>query len=1380
MKKTNFTDPGWISGRLFALTFLATLLFSVNKVDAQCSLAINDEINVSLDAYTCETEITPDMVLEDPGSCDPNDFEVMVTDLLGVEIPNSPFVNHEYIGQTLLVYVMDNFSNNMSEACVANIFDGTPPVIACPTGPVNVFCWQEEAYAPFAYDNCDTSAVTMIVTNEVSTNNPCDGSVAPNILRTIERSYVAIDASGNVSDTCEVTIQVNSATTQQLNNNILYPEWHTVVGGNPISCDAGFESTVNGCCDPTGYPVPEFAGVPQAILPNLQGGNDTFALYPGGFFPCNITVSYFDLPENASTAGCVTSFMRMWTVTQWSCTVNYVRNYAQMIEIADVTDPMISCPGSFEITTNSEGEFNHTSHGTVNCGATFQFPAPSMSDSCTPTDELEWDISVANDTGYPIEFMDNADPSNPPYRVLPFGENTVTYTVYDRCGNSMSCSFIVDVVDDTAPVAVCQQFTTVSLTYDGYAEVYAHSFDSGSYDDCALDYIEVKRMDDGVPCELPTGDGDVFKDHVTFCCADIGNTITVLLQVWDINGNSNVCMVNVEVQDKIPPIINCPEDMEVSCDFFYDLENLDAYFGAATAYDNCDVDIDQSYEVNINQCGIGHILRTFTATDPGERTVSCTQRIDFVNYDPFWINEDDPFDGTDDIEWPFDYTTEGCLSPDVLHPDSTGWPILFEGACDLAGFTYVDDVFFLNDDDYTATDACLKIIRHWKVIDWCQHEPDNTGQYRSWTYDQVIMVSDPDGPTITSDCADKTTCTYDAECQDGYIELILNATDACTEADQIRYQYGIDYDNDDPYGTYNYTSDVLSNVGGGVQALGENGNGYFPVGTHRIYWTVWDQCGNSTNCEYLFTIQNCKKPTPYCLDNIATTLMGIDTDNDGETDWGMIDVKATDCAPCCLDAYHPCTYDIAISFSDNWEDTIRTFDCNDVGQLNEVEIWATAFLPDGSVTQDYCVTRIDIQDNFDVCANGPDQMVAVSGMLQNIEGGAIAGATVELEGSELGPQITDQSGIYAFQANEHGSYNVEPSKDDNDAEGVTTLDLIHIQKHLLAIKAMDSPYTIIAADVDANGKISAADLFTLRKLILGVDDSFEKVSSWTFVDGGYQFEDPNNPLKEDYPVSYALNDLTEDMNIDFVGVKMGDVNHTLALNGGQDLMNRSQSLALLTNEQLFEEGQTIEVPVYAENYDAINGFQLTWEFDADRIAFNGIEAGALDVTARHLGLTKLNEGLVSMSWNDAEAQNVEASEVLFTLIFNTLKTGKVSQSIHASSAVTAKEAYNKDLAVVDLTFETRNAEVESFALFQNTPNPFSENTVIPFNMKEKGQASITIYDMNGKLIKEYSGIYEKGLHEINVSKYDLPLNGMLYYQMNTDGFTATKKMILLK
>jgi len=1378
MKKTIFTNPRWITGWLYALTFLTTFLFSVNDATAQCTLAANDMGYLSIDSQDCVSEITADMILESPQSCPGAIWQVRVYDYNGVplHVPADNVVTSEQIGQTVMVQVTDLNSGNMTPFIPLLILDKMAPYWEeCPIDTVDIYCYQEDNYQPVAYDACDTSNVTVIITSQNIKSNPClenDDWTNDNVMRIVDRTFVAYDNSDNYSEECHVTLRVNTIPEDSLNNSLFlqFPINRTILGNNPISCSDNFESTVNGCCEETGCPTPEFSGVPfLRIFNEITTKFDTIELYPGGYIPCNMSASYVDWPENSSDQGCVKIFYRMWTVMQYSCDNNFFKTIIQKIEIADDNDPYVLMPANQTITTNTEAQFQNTSFGTINCGATFSFPVPEMGDACA--DQLEWDISVMNNY-IPIEFINNCDPDNPPFRALPLGENTITYIVYDACGNSDQGTFIVSVVDYTAPVAICQQFTTVGLTYDGRADVFAHSFDSGSYDDCKLDYIEVKRMDDGAGCGLSTGDGDVFKDYVTFCCADIGEAVIVQFRVWDVAGNYNECMVEVTVQDKLPPVISCPDDLTVNCDVFYNTAFMGDYFGNATAYDNCEVEITEEAEFEIDQCGIGYVLRHFTATDPDGRTAFCTQRIDFVNNDPFYINQAFPEDPNDDINWPLTYQGTGCMNPADLHPDVTGWPELLEGSCDLAGATYNDDVFFFNDSNQDASESCFKIIRHWKVIDWCQKDMYNGSVYMSWYYDQVIMVSDPDGPTITSDCEDKTACTYDPDCLDGYIELTMSATDVCTDADELRWFYKIDYYNDNTYGSFDYESGVIN--GANVQALGEDNNGEFPIGTHRIYWTVWDQCGNKSTCDYDFTIMNCKQPTPYCLEHIATTLMDTGDGN------GTITVVASDCAPCCLESYHACGYPVVVSFSADINDTLRTYTCDNLG-YNEIQVWASALLPDGSITQDYCITKIEIQDNSGVCDGNNSGLVHIAGTISNLEGNPIAGTQVELEGSELAPLNTNEEGSYSFSTSGNGNYSVIPHKDGDDTEGVTTLDLILIQKHLLALKEIESPYTMIAADVDKNGKISAADLYTLRQLILGINETFSKTDSWTFVDGAYVFSNPQNPFNESFPSTFALNNPQMDMEVNFVGVKMGDINNTVGLDGGTDLLNRNMdALSLVMDEQTYNAGEIVSVPVYAENFDAINGFQLTLNFDVENLEFMEVEKGALNLGMNNLGFTHIQDGFINVSWSEANALNAQTENVLFTLYFNALNASAVSQDISLKNQLISAEAYNSDLKVIGVNLDIRNKIEVGFALFQNTPNPFSNTTSVSFNLPEAGPAILKITDVTGRLLKSVNGDFRKGINTIQVKKSELDASGVLYYQLDSEGHTATKKMVVIQ
>ena len=56
-------------------------------------------------------------------------------------------------------------------------------------------------------------------------------------------------------------------------------------------------------------------------------------------------------------------------------------------------------------------------------------------------------------------------------RDLPVGRTWVRYTVKDQCNNYTYCFTEVDVVDNVPPVAVCDEFTVVTLTTGGVAQI---------------------------------------------------------------------------------------------------------------------------------------------------------------------------------------------------------------------------------------------------------------------------------------------------------------------------------------------------------------------------------------------------------------------------------------------------------------------------------------------------------------------------------------------------------------------------------------------------------------------------------------------------------------------------------------------------------------------------------------------------------------------------------------------------------------------------------------------------------------------------------------------------------------------------------------------
>jgi len=354
--------------------------------------------------------------------------------------------------------------------------------------------------------------------------------------------------------------------------------------------------------------------------------------------------------------------------------------------------------------------------------------------------------------------------------------------------------------------------------------------------------------------------------------------------------------------------------------------------------------------------------------------------------------------------------------------------------------------------------------------------------------------------------------------------------------------------------------------------------------------------------------------------------------------------------------------------------------------------------------------------------------------------------------------------------------------DENPLNGITSFDLVLIAKHILQLQALDSPYKIIAADVNKSGAVTTFDIIELRKLILHIDDNFANNTSWRFVETAYVFPEPTNPFASIFPEDVFINGLTADEQHDFVGVKVGDVNGSVIANQfvqAEDRANVDDMLFKVKDQQLVA-GETYEVSFEAANFNAIHGYQFTVDFDETALAFQDVSANDLaGMSLDNFGLRYLEEGLITTSWTNEEAISLRRDAKVFTLRFTATKDVQLSEVLSINSRYTKAEAYNGALELmnVDLRFDEESVKANNFRLNQNTPNPFHQETSIGFELPEAGPATLSIYDATGILLLEVKGDYAKGFNTITVSS-DRLTAGLLYYELVSGNHRRTKKMIL--
>ena len=795
---------------------------------------------------------------------------------------------------------------------------------------------------------------------------------------------------------------------------------------------------------------------------------------------------------------------------------------------------------------------------------------------------------------------------------------------------------------------------------------------------------------------------------------------------------------------------------------------------------NCDknVQCDRDIWFEFDNCGQGVIYRKFKiyqgcpTTDPSTpgHTPDTITRLQQI-----WVGNNCKLDlGMFDL--PKDTTIEVCgitYDPDLsgnvageLSPDNIGKPeYTFDDDCRLVGIGYTDKVFKVVGGD----DACYKVIRTWCFADWCEIDKEvnkdithPSYQDKVLKYKQTIILTDTTPPVVIITPINVDNTVSAAGC-DYNFSTTVSVADECGV---ISYRWvlldGKGDPVDDGEGTLDGATDFVVSVEG------------LTAGPYRLRVIVTDGCQNEGVAEYDFDVFTGKKPGPVCITSLTMELTPMDLDNDGVIDTGMAVVWAYEFNSSSVAACEDDSLAYFLEFIDGVGD--ETLDPEDADSLAIgcehlpdpflVRLWVQSY-PSG--TSDYCDVIIVPQNNMMACGDISSVQSGVSGSIKteletNVE--QVKVNAILSSGQDLN-FVTTASGAYSFASALGLDVTISPIKDIEHMNGISTADLIQIQKHILGKSLLENNLRELAADVNNDQRITALDLVQLRKLILGKIDELPNVNSWKFV---------NNINGQE---EYTIKGLSERMQVDFTGVKMGDVNVTN--DPSRSAGRTAGNLVLATTEQQISRGATYQVDVRAENFTSIEGYQFTLNVDPSKVRITNVKMGeALDLTEENFGFTQVSSGVLTSSWNDAQARTIDQGNVLFTLEIEGLTETNLSEVLAINSRVTNAEAYtaSQELLGVAIKF-AGSVEGNEFALYQNRPNPFRVETTIGFTLPESTDATLTVYDVTGKVIKTISGEYSKGYNEVQLRQSELNTKGVLYYQLDSEVLTATRKMVIL-
>ncbi len=740
--------------------------------------------------------------------------------------------------------------------------------------------------------------------------------------------------------------------------------------------------------------------------------------------------------------------------------------------------------------------------------------------------------------------------------------------------------------------------------------------------------------------------------------------------------------------------LHCPADVTVSCNA--ELWDLSLY-GTAEYHDYTGWH-SAGYPVeywNLNSCNTGTITRTWTVEDYNWNLHSCTQTITVSGgYNPF---------GYSNIHWPNPYVElEGC-NP-ATHPSQMnygdGWPTYSYSECSSIGISYQDQKF-------TVSDGCYKIRRKWTVMDWCQYTGYGWGSSGSWTFTQMIVISGSDVPEIT--CPTKIEASSN-NCQSAWVT-----------ADPISVwgeECGSDYTvhNNSPYATY----------------AGANLSGSYPIGTTYVKFTVYYGCGKKKQCTTKVIVKDDKGPTVYCLSKISIALMGVDADQDGVPEDGMIEIWAKDLdhgSSASCNHYGQLTY----SFSEDLTDQSKTFTCAELGE-NDVRMYVT----DSYGRSEYCVVTVDVQNNG---ANIPDCVRTVD------------------DGDEDDDENDDDDGgdttyLYSIAGDLH-MMNEKPF-----VNGVVSL--VNMRPIEDIVSTLD---TMITVTLDSFINSSGATLWynkydTTFTETIDTLTTYIELESYTDENGKYIFFEMADS-SDHFEVTPVVFEKKKSDNV-----------------GKEDL---DFLLEYLVGERSFKSlDQYIAADVDQNRKIDFDDLKILLEY----VSEGENEVLDYDWTFVSADLPEENIKEAFEKYETVMTVDIESKDHM-DLNFIAIKVGDLTTK---EESITSDIPIGDIAAIVEKSGDISSLKTESRSYKEETviqslevhPNPFLETFTIDYSDNASGTITLEIVDVQGQLVNRRDIITSKGENNIEVDMSKYPFTGVYIYRIVDGDKIFSGKLLRIK
>jgi len=421
-----------------------------------------------------------------------------------------------------------------------------------------------------------------------------------------------------------------------------------------------------------------------------------------------------------------------------------------------------------------------------------------------------------------------------------------------------------------------------------------------------------------------------------------------------------------------------------------------------------------------------------------------------------------------------------------------------------------------------------------------------------------------------------------------------------------------------------------------------------------------------------------------------------------------------------------------------------------------------------------------------------ENMASITGRIYTEDNENIALANVQLAGAKTETITTNNTGNYSFTDLEtNRNYTVTPRKNTSFRNGVSTVDVGRIRAHFLSRTLLDSPYKIIAGDINRDGRVNTQDVALARAIFLATPIGIDLGDSWRFIPADFQL--PSDPFTTTFPENLIFSPLMSDqINEDFIGVKLGDVDNSAnpnvfaeADNKIANSRNSQATVSIQLEDKSITEGGDTQFDIEVSGFSNILLLQFTLEWDASILSYEGTDNLNLSgLSTGNFGTAKVEEGQLILSWDNPTGQGITVDDntTIFSVNFKAIGNLGDSTTLNLSDIILTDPSFIN----VEANSNIGSIKIENSVSFDNkiltqnfsiSPNPSKTgifNWRIGQQLNEK--LELSVYNSVGKLIlKENLQDSSPNSGIVNLTNYP---KGVYFFTLRGVHTTISKKLII--